>query len=183
MAKKLLKKKVSNKSTVEKVAAPVVDSAKEIWLAGLGAFNIAQQESGRIIEQGSKLFDKLVAEGSKLEKKTRKDVGEVVEDFRGEVETRVEGIRQQADAVRKQASDNWDKLERIFEDRVARALTSMGIPSKDDVNDLADKVQKLARQVAEMHGKGTPVKARPVVKKATRKVVRKSATKSKGAGN
>ena len=183
MAKKLLKKKLHKKSAAEKVAGPVADSARDIWLAGLGAFNLAQQERGRIIEQGARLFDKLVAEGSKLEKKTRQDVVEVVDEFRGEVETRVEGIRQQADAVRKQASDNWDKLERIFEDRVARALTRMGIPSRDDVNDLADKVQKLARQVAELDGKTASAKPRAAVKKAGRKVVRKSASKSAGTAS
>ena len=179
MAKKLLKKKVLNKSAAEKVAAPVRDSAREIWLAGLGAFNIAQQESGKILEQGAKLFDKLVAEGSRLEKRTRKDVGEVVEDFRGEMETRVEGIRQQADAVRKQASDNWDRLEHIFEDRVARALTRMGIPNKDDVNDLAEKVHNLARQVAELDSKSAAGKPGTAVRGAKRKVVRKAPPKPK----
>jgi len=177
MAKKLLKKRMLNKSAGEKSAA-AKDSARDIWLAGLGAFNIAQQESGKIIEQGAKLFDKLVAEGSKMEKRTRKDVGGVVEEFRGEVESRVEGIRQQADAVRKQASDNWDKLERIFEDRVARALTSLGIPSKDDVNDLAEKVHNLARQVAEMDSSPVARKTGTPAKATKRKPVRRSAPKA-----
>ena len=178
MTKKVLKKKVLKKSTAQKAAAPVVESAREVWLAGLGAFNIAQQESGRIIEQGTKLFDKLVAEGSKFEQRTRKDVGEVVEEFRDEVETRVEGLRHQADAVRKQASDNWDRLEGIFEDRVARALTRMGIPNKSDVNDLADKVQKLAQQVAQLDIKAASGKPRTVVRKTARPVARKSTPKS-----
>ena len=51
-----------------------MESAREIWLAGLGAFNIAQQEGSRILEEGSKIFDKLVAEGSRMEARTRKDV-------------------------------------------------------------------------------------------------------------
>jgi len=148
MAKKVLKKKVQRKAAVEIATAPVVESAREIWLAGLGAFNVAQQESGRILEQGSKLFEKLVAEGSKLEQKTRKDVVGAIDSIRGEVENRVEGMKLQAGAVRQQANDNWDKLERIFEDRVSRALSRLGIPSKEDVNGLAEKVQKLARDVS-----------------------------------
>ena len=38
MAKKTLKKKVMKKKVQAKQAVPVVDSAREIWLAGLGAF-------------------------------------------------------------------------------------------------------------------------------------------------
>ena len=58
MAKKTLKKKVLKKSApaksaAENFAAPVVESAREIWLAGLGAFSVAQAESGKLIEQGN----------------------------------------------------------------------------------------------------------------------------------
>ena len=109
MTKKTLKKKVMKKKAQAKPAAasfavPVVDSAREIWLAGLGAFSFAQSESGKIIEQGNKLFEKLVSEGQKLEKKTRNVAESAVGDIKGEVESTV-------DAVRKQAVDNWDKLE------------------------------------------------------------------------
>ena len=72
LKKKVMKKKVQAKPEVGNMAAPVVDSAREIWLAGLGAFSFAQSESGKIIEQGNKLFEKLVSEGQKLEKKTRR---------------------------------------------------------------------------------------------------------------
>ena len=175
MKKKVLKKKLQRKPVSQHAATPAVDSAREIWLAGLGAFSVAQQEGGRIIEQGSKLFDKLVVEGTRVEKKTRKDVESAVGEFRGEVENRVEAMKQQADAVRKQATDNWDKLEKIFENRVARAMSGLGIPSKEDVNGLADKVQKLARQVAELDGKTSTRKP------AAKTVVKVSATK-KAAG-
>ena len=183
MAKKVLKKKVQHKAAVQTAAAPVVESAREIWLAGLGAFNVAQQESGRILEQGSKLFEKLVAEGSKIEQKTRKDVVGAIDSIRGEVENRVEGMKQQAGVVRQQATDNWDKLERIFEDRVARALSRLGIPSKEDVNGLAEKVQKLAREVSVLDGKkGTAQSRVKVAVKAKKGPVRKAAVKKPVVG-
>lgn len=178
MAKKVLKKKVQSKAAVQNVTAPVVESAREIWLAGLGAFNVAQQESGRILEQGSKLFEKLVSEGGKMETRTRKEVVGAIDSIRGEVETRVEGIKHQADVVRKQANDNWDKLEKIFEERVARALSRLGIPSKEDVNGLADKVQKLAREVADLDGKKSPGQSKAkVAVKATKAPAKKVAAK------
>jgi poly(hydroxyalkanoate) granule-associated protein len=173
MAKKMLKKKVQHKPVAKEIAAPVVDSAREIWLAGLGAFSVAQQESGRIFEQGGKLFDRLVAEGSKIEKKTRSGVEGAVDELRSEMESRVEGMKQQADTVRKQASDNWDKLEKIFEDRVARSLGRLGIPGKDEVNSLAEKVQKLARQVAELDNKASAARKAPARKPAAKKVATK----------
>ena len=185
MAKKMLKKKVQRKPAVKNVAAPMVDSAREIWLAGLGAFNVAQQEGGRILEQGSKLFDNLVAEGSKVEKKARKDVEGAVGEIRNEMENRVEGVRKQADLVRRQAVDNWDKLEKIFEERVARALAGLGIPSKEDVTNLSDKVQKLARQVADLDAGTATVKVsvkKTAVKKArVKKAPAKKATVKKAA--
>ena len=183
MAKKVLKKKVQRKATVQTAAAPVVESAREIWLAGLGAFNVAQQESGRILEQGSKLFEKLVAEGSKIEQKTRKDVVGAIDSIRGEVESRVEGMKQQAGVVRQQANENWDKLERIFEDRVARALSRLGIPSKEDVNGLAEKVQKLAREVSVLDGKkGTAQSRVKVAVKARKAPAKKAAVKKAVVG-
>ena len=196
MVKKKLKKKVQRKPSVNKNANPVFDSAREIWLAGLGAFSVAQTEGGKIIEQGNKMFDKLVAEGSKLEKWTRKDVEGAVDDmrsefesrvgdirsgiesrvneFRGDVESRLGGVREQADSARKQASDNWGRLEKIFEDRVSRSLASLGIPTRDDVNDLAERIQKLSRQVAAMGEKAKPAAKKTVIKKT---VVKKAAIK------
>jgi hypothetical protein len=85
--------------------------------------------------------------------------------------------------VRKQANDNWDKLERIFEDRVARALSRLGIPSKEDVSGLADKVQKLAREVSDMDGKKAAAKPRvKVMVKSKKDAAKKVAVKQPAAG-
>ncbi len=156
MTKKVLKKKVQAKAGAGKFAEPVLDSAREIWLAGLGAFSVAQQESGKLIEQGSKLFDKLVSEGSKLEKETRKTTESAVSGIRDSVESRVESVKQKA-------TDNWDKLESVFENRVSEVLGRLGVPTADDVNKLSARVQKLSRQVAKMNQ--APVARKRTVKK------------------
>jgi poly(hydroxyalkanoate) granule-associated protein len=169
MAKKTLKKKVQAKPDISKLASPVVDSAKEIWLAGLGAFSMAQQESGKLIEQGNKLFEKLVSEGEKLEKKTRSMTETTVDDLRDGVESRV-------GSVKKQAVDNWDKLEGIFEDRVARVLGRLGVPTAEDVNKLSERVAQLSKQVSAMP------KSNGAKKPATRKTAsRKTAAKKTAA--
>jgi poly(hydroxyalkanoate) granule-associated protein len=216
MATKKLKKKVQRKPAVRKAENPVVDSARDIWLAGLGALSVAQKEGEKFIEESNKLFDKLVKEGGKLEKQTRKDVegafddlrGELesrVKNFRGDVESRVEEIRdeiesrfdnvrkqreaieKQTGTVRKQAVEGWDKLENFFEDRVARVLSRLGIPSRDDIDRLNRRVQQLSREVAELEKaskpqakkaiarKAAPKKAAP--KKAVKKAPKKKAVK------
>ena len=179
MAKKTLKKKVMKKKTQAKpaaqgFAAPVVDSAREIWLAGLGAFSFAQNESGKIIEQGNKLFEKLVSEGVKLEKKTRNAAESTVGGFKDEVESKV-------GAVRKQAVDNWDKLETIFENRVARELGQLGVPTAEDVNKLSERVQTLATKVTAMSQTSKPVKAVAKKPAAKKPVAKKPAAKKPAA--
>jgi poly(hydroxyalkanoate) granule-associated protein len=202
MATKKLKKKVQRKPAARKAENPVVDSAKDIWLAGLGAFSLAQQESEKALEQGGKMFERLVKEGSKLEKQTRKDVegafGDMrdefenrvkdfrsdvetrVKDFRGEVESRVgarkqtDKVREQAEKFRKQANQNWDKLEGFFEERVARVLSRLGIPSRDDIDSLNKRVQELSRTVASLE---KSVKAKPARKAAPKKAAKKAAPK------
>ena len=173
LKKKVMKKKVQAKPAATDIAAPVVDSAREIWLAGLGAFSVAQTETGKLLEQGNKLFEKLVDEGVNLEKKTRSDVETAVGGIKNEVESTV-------GAVRKQAVDNWDKLENIFEERVARVLGQLGVPTAEDVNKLSARVQTLASKVTAMN---KPAKAtKPVAKKpAAKKPAAKKATAKKPA--
>ena len=67
MAKKTLKKKVKAKTTQSRTGLgqltdPVMNSARDIWRAGLGAFSLAQQEGGKVVGQGAAIFDNLVKE-------------------------------------------------------------------------------------------------------------------------
>lgn len=165
MAKKTAKKKVAKKKVAKKTAARrsgtasrAQDYAHEIWLAGLGAFALAQEEGGNIVRQGSKLinektgkvvsessrlFERLVAEGAKLEGRGRKLATEAVGGVKSDVEGRV-------GKVRETARTNWDKLEKVFEDRVARALSRLGVPTSDEIQQLSARVQELNNRVREL---------------------------------
>ncbi|MCH8477881.1 MAG: phasin family protein [Wenzhouxiangella sp.] len=176
--KKVAKKKVTKKTASRKTAAnQAQDYAQEIWLAGLGAFALAQQEGGKIVKQGSKalddtrskvlgesakLFEKLVAEGSKLESKGRKMASDTVGGVRGDVESRVGKVRETAQA-------NWDKLEKVFEQRVARALSRLGVPTSDEINELSKRVAELNKRVAELAKKQEAAAAKPAAAKAETK--------------
>ncbi len=164
--KKAVKKSADSKNSILSSVDPLVDYGREVWLAGLGAFSLAQQEGGKlggkVLAKGGKLFDQLVKEGSKLEQSTRKSVGTAGGDIRGGIESRVE-------KVRKTAVSNWDRLENVFEERVARALARLGIPTADEIQELIGQVNKLNREVRALNSKQTSAK------KATKKVAKKAA--------
>lgn len=125
------------------LATTIKDSTQQIWLAGLGAFAKAQQEGGKV-------FDALVKEGETLQQKTRQLADERVA------------------AVAGRAADTWDRLEQVFEDRVARALASLGVPSKKEIDKLSRRVAELTVAVQAL--------AEPAAKPARKAPVRKLAT-------
>lgn len=139
------------------VGKTVMDSAQQIWLAGLGAFVKAQEEGG-------KLFDALVKEGAALDAKTRKFTEAKVNEARGNVESTL-------DQVRERSQETWDKLEKVFEDRVARALGRLGIPGHDELKKLTARVEELSREVRKISA--APA-AKPV---ATKRATTKRASK------
>ena len=66
--------------------------------------------------------------------------------------------------ISSKASGHWDKLENIFEERVAKALNKLGVPSAKDVNALIARIDALNQSVQELSaGKpgGGPRHARP----------------------
>jgi len=116
----------------------IMESAQHIWLAGLGAFAKAQEEGG-------KLFEALVKEGSTLEQKTRKIATGTVGDVRGAVESSVTQVRERT-------QETWDKLEQVFETRVSRALGKLNVPGRKDLDDLLKRVDELGQQVRKLTG-------------------------------
>jgi len=82
------------------------------------------------------MFEALVKEGMNLEKTTRSLATGKVDAVRDAVEGRV-GV------VRERTVDTWDKLEKVFEDRVQRALNRLGIPGRDEINALSTRVDEL----------------------------------------
>lgn len=114
-----------NESDEKQTASSIMDSASQIWLAGLGAFAKTQEE-------GSKLFESLVKEGEQVEARTRKAADDMFEDMRGRMEE-----------VRGRATEKLDKLEQAFQDRVARALNRLGVPTNEDIQELSKRVEEL----------------------------------------
>jgi poly(hydroxyalkanoate) granule-associated protein len=115
------------------LAGSVKESAQQIWLAGMGAFAKAQAE-------GKQVFDALVKEGVALQKKTQSAAEEKLSDVSSKMTS-------MADDVTAKAGKQWDKLESIFEERTAKAMKKLGVPSAKDVQALMDRVDALSAQV------------------------------------
>lgn len=158
-AKKSTAKKTSNASSADGLSKTLSESAQQIWLAGMGAFGRAQSE-------GTRLFEALVKEGLNLEQTARKLAGGQADAVRDAVESKVGHARERA-------ADTWDRLERVFEDRVQRAMNKLGVPGREDLNELSRRVDALTAQLRQS---GT---ARPAAKAPAKRATRSPAKAAK----
>ena len=132
------------------LANSVRESAKEIWLAGMGAFAKAQAE-------GKQVFEALVKEGNSLQKKTQ---GAAEEKF----------------------SEVTSKMTSMADEVTAKALKKLGVPTSNDVQALAARVDALSAQLAgrtkataKTASARTATKKRAPAKTAAKRASRKSA--------
>ena len=115
------------------------NSAQQIWQAGLGAFAKAQEE-------GSKVFETLVKDGSKFQETTLQAQAKMAE--------AAAKAGAMASDMGQRASSQFDRLEGIFEERVAKALHSMGLPNAQDMADLQARVDALEAEVKALKSGG-----------------------------
>ena len=133
------KKPTDDNETAAQLAEQLKASAQQIWLAGVGAFARAQEEGG-------KLFDALVREGSALQGKMP-DAGDRI----GQAATRM------ADMAGELSAKAGDRLEGMFDKGVAKAVDNLGLASARDLGQLAARIEELERTVARLGTKATEI--------------------------
>ncbi len=106
----------------------VKDAGRHVWLAGLGAIQTVD-------EGGRGLFTDLVDRGRRFEARERPTLEER---FR-KVGDRVATFR--------------DRLEHGVEYRLATTLQRFGVPDRDDVHQLIDRIEELTREVESLSAK------------------------------
>ena len=114
----------------------VVDTVRHIWLAGLGAAIIAQEEGGKI-------FDNLVHKGEEVEKKSGSPV------------TRMRASLKEATD---RASTTWDTFTQKFDGQVAASLHRIGVPTRDEIATLTRRVDALIVSVDKLRAKTAPAR-------------------------
>jgi poly(hydroxyalkanoate) granule-associated protein len=149
------------------LANSVKESAQQIWLAGMGAFAKAQAEGGKV-------FDALVKEGVSLQRKTQSVAEEKLGDVTGKMSS-------MASEVTSKAGASWDKLENIFEERTAKALGKLGVPTAKDVAELTRRVEALSAAVARLSNPAKAAAPKAAAKAPARKAAAKAPAKKAAA--
>ena len=125
-------------STTERIQRDLKDSAQKIWLAGLGALSVAEEEGG-------KLFRTLVEKGEEFEVRGKREAKRV--------RTRVDdGV----ESARETVSDVWDKVEAEFDERLRGGRSRLGVPSKGEIETLTRRVEVLTRSIEDLKASGAP---------------------------
>jgi poly(hydroxyalkanoate) granule-associated protein len=120
------------------------ESAHRIWLAGLGALAMAEEE-------GTKVFGRLVDRGRDVEK-------------RGKVEV---------DKVKSKAESAWGEVGSKVDEAVTAALHRLGVPTRDEIRRLTQRVEELTAKVEQLKPRVTPAAA-PVAEEQGTKAGRSS---------
>jgi poly(hydroxyalkanoate) granule-associated protein len=107
---------------LQEVGREMARRGRRLYLAGVGAV-------GSVGELGWKLADDLIERGRKLEKSERPAIAE--------------RLRESGERVRSLGRD----AERRMEERVSKALQRFGVPSRDDVQALIDRIEQLTKKV------------------------------------
>ncbi len=140
-------------------------SPNQIWNAGLGAMARAQ-------EGGTKFFEDLVREGTKLQGSALTTAQKVVmQAFQGAQKT----VNRRVGGVKGQATETWDSLEKIFQTRVQRALHQLGMPTAEEIGALTRKVNELTESVDKLAQAQAPARRAPSRGAAGKKPARKKA--------
>mgnify|MGYP003572349324 FL=1 len=164
--KKTTKKQKDSDSRANEIA----EQFEHVFLAGLGALSDAQKK-------GAKTFDSLVKEGEKFRKKTTSkneslidDVQDAIRDMADDAQSKATGL---IDQVR--GKSRLEKLQGAFDTRVADAMDRLNVPSKNDIDAINKKLNKIIRLMSE--------DSKPAAKKATtrKRVTKKPAAKKKAA--
>ncbi|MFG3449513.1 MULTISPECIES: phasin family protein [unclassified Stenotrophomonas] len=138
--------KPSLQDQAERFSRQLTGSAKQIWLAGLGAFARAQAE-------GTRVLDDLVKEGEAVDARNRERAGDTPR-WRDNVEEHL-------GEAREKAAGTWDKVEKAFDDRVQGVLKRLHIPTAEDVAALNARIDALTTRLNRAEARNASPNADP----------------------
>jgi len=143
------KRKAGSRKTAKAAPATaqarMLEAVQQVWLAGLGAVSKAQRGAPKLLEE-------LVAEGARIQSTTRGNAEKAVKGLLEDVQST---IGERVGNIRTRTGDALDNLEKIFQTRVHRALSQLGVPSAEELAALSKRIdalnhsiEKLARKTA-----------------------------------
>lgn len=133
MANAVAQQVQDTKETTKGVLAEVKQYTRKAWLAGLGAYARAGQEGYDYFKELVKTGETVEKDGKKLVNKKIDAVNERVDDLKSDAVQAVEG--------------RLEQIENAFDQRVARALNRVGMPSRNDLDALSVRLEQLSALV------------------------------------
>jgi poly(hydroxyalkanoate) granule-associated protein len=142
-----------------------------VFLAGLGALANAQK-------MGTETFDTLVSDGEKFRKETSKKTESLIDDVQESIRAMSDDAQSKAEGLLDRVRDRsrLDKLQSVFDKRVADAMDRLNVPSKNDIDKINKKLNKILRTL-ESKDEKAPAKKRATKKRATTATKKASAAK------
>jgi len=130
----------STKQKAQERAEVVRETAQNIWLAGLGALSLAEDE-------GQKAFHALVKRGTSLDTKNRKALSAMVKDVEARVEIVKEQVTDATEGTRSRIQLGVEKIGTGVEHGVASVMHTLGVPTRSEIQTLTKKVDALTKSV------------------------------------
>lgn len=165
------RKTTSKQKEKDTRAGDVAEQLEHAFMAGLGALSDAQKK-------GAARFDSLVKEGEKFRKKATSRTESLIDDVQDAIRGMADGAQSRASGLLDQVRDKsqLDKLQSAFDTRVADAMDRLNVPSKNDIDAINKKLNKIVRLLEDQ---GKPAAKKKVARKPAKK---KTATSKKAAG-
>ena len=120
----------------EEIQKKVEKSASKAWKDG-------NRDLKKIRKDVDKRLDELAKEGRSMQKTLEKDSKKAVAIFLGGLETG-------RDYVESAVTDRWNQAQKTFEEAFARLLERLDVPTSEDIQVLAKRVNALSRQVSNL---------------------------------
>ena len=124
------------------VAGDVKDATQNVFLAGLGALAMAEEE-------GSKLFKKLVKKGKKVElpELGAKRVKAIREQLDDASDKATDAVTSRVNDAKYMAEETADKVEDRIQDAVAVVRKRIGVPTREEISELTASVERLTKHI------------------------------------
>lgn len=107
------------------------ESARNVWLAGVGAMSLAEEEGGR-------LFERLVKMGAAYEAKNRKRLDAMIANVKD---------------MREDVGEAFGKAVAPVNHAMEKAMHRLGVPTRKEISTLTKRVEELTRAVDRSRGR------------------------------
>jgi len=124
---------VEVQETNNSVQSAVVENVHKVFLVGLGAAAMAQDELVNLI-------GKFAEQGEQTEQKVRESLNEMTENR-----------KKQAEEAKQKAVDVNKKAEEEMKNRMESALNRFNIPSRTEIKALDEKISTLSEKIDELN--------------------------------